>query len=331
LEPLKVNRQRELCQAEEQINGELDLRTLGAKEETRLRRESENHREQRDLFHRRWTDEACRRLPYWLTPEERAEVVRQIECEIKGRTSVDEFRMPELCGEIVRLALLTLDRQREASQARDAALNRVLGKLPFDATDSEKMQVRPLARRAIRELGQETDCNALFAAAWDAIAPILAEIELRRRREKLCAWGKQRLLLGATEKEKREARGVINKVIEQMRSEQDEAEIHDKIEDALEPLLAAIPRRVEEERRQQRMAGLLSATKTHVGTYLRKLYSEGELSYEAICDGEWRRELEGIVDAELGEELSGDETSEELRELVEEILEDQLEDTDEDE
>ena len=92
-----------------------------------------------------------------------------------------------------------------------------------------------------------------------------------------------------------------------------------------------IPRRVEEERRRQRIAGLLSSAKTHVGTYLQKLYSEEELSYEAICDWEWRRELEGIMEAELREDLSGDETGEELRELVEEILEDQLEGADDDE
>jgi hypothetical protein len=116
-----------------------------------------------------------------------------------------------------------------------------------------------------------------------------------------------------------------------MRGEQDEAEIHDQIEEALEPILAAIPRRVEEERRRQRIAALLSSAKTQVGTYLRRLYSEGELGYEAICDWEWRQELEGIVDAALREELRGDETGEELRKLVEEILEGQLEGTDDDE
>jgi len=107
--------------------------------------------------------------------------------------------------------------------------------------------------------------------------------------------------------------------------------IHDKIEEALEPILAAIPRRVEEERGRQRIAALLSSAKTHVGTYLHRLYSEEELSYEAICDWEWHRELERIMEAEPRKELSGDETNEELRELVEEILEGQLEGTDEDE
>jgi hypothetical protein len=341
LDPLEAEWQRELRQAEEaeaaqrresaRINQALNLRTMRTEEEAGPRRESEQRREQLGQFHRRWTDEACRLLPYWLTPEQRAEVLRQIESEIKGRTSEDESRMPMRCGEIVRLALFPFSRQRETSHARDAALTRVLAKLPFEATDSEKIRVRSLARKAMQQLGEEAEGDAFFVAAWDAIAPISAEIELRRRREKLRAWGLQKLPWGATEKEQREARGAINTVIEQMRGEQDEAEIHDKIEEALEHILAAIPRRVEEERRSQRIAGLLSSAKTHVGTYLQKLYREEELSSEDICDWEWRRELERIVDAELREELSGDETGEELRGWVEEILDEQLEGTDDDE
>jgi hypothetical protein len=36
-------------------------------QEARLHRESEHRREQRGLFHRRWTDKTCRQLPYWST------------------------------------------------------------------------------------------------------------------------------------------------------------------------------------------------------------------------------------------------------------------------
>jgi len=122
----------------------------------------------------------------------------------------------------------------------------------------------------MQELGGEAEGDAFFVAAWDAIAPISAEIDLRRRRERLRAWGLQKLPWAATEKEQREVRGAIGEVIEQMRREQDDAEIHDKIEEALEPILTAIPRRVEEERRRQRIAGLLSSAKTQVGTYLHR-------------------------------------------------------------
>jgi hypothetical protein len=41
--------------------------------------------------------------------------------------------------------------------------------------------------------------------------------------------------------------------------------------------------------------------------------------------------LEGIVDAQLKEQLRGDETTTKVRELVEKILNDQLEDTEDDE
>lgn len=325
-EAMEAAQQRERAQFEH----EPSVQIMRAEEHARLRRESEQRRRQLDLFYQQWTDQACRQLPCWLTPEQRADVARQIEREIRRRVPEDDLRMYVVCGEVVRTALLPFNRLREISQARDAALVQVLAKLPPDATDSEKMRARSVARKAIQELGEEPNGDALLAAARDAIAPIVAEIEFRGRREKLRAWGLQKVPFAATEGERREIRGAITQVLEQIRTEQEEAEIRDKIAESLEPILAAIPRRVEEERRCQRIAGLLSPANLHVGTYLNKLHSEGELSYEAICDWEWRRELEGIVDAELRKELSGDETSAKVRELVEEILDDQLDGDDDD-
>ena len=305
---------------------ECDVQTMQM-ERARDFRESEQHRKQPDLFHfhRKWIDYACRILPYWLTPEQVAEVSTQIESQIRGRTAEDEPWMPSLCGEIVRLALLPLNRQREMTQVRDAALNRVLAKTPFDATESEKLRVRALARNAIQQAGEQVDGETSFAAAWHAAAPVLAAIELRRQRERLRPWALQKLPCQANEREQREGRAAINKVIEQMNGEQDEAEVRDRLEQALEPILTAIPKRIEEEHRRQRITGLLSAAKLHVSTYLNTLYNEGELDRDAICDWEWRRELEVIVEAELKEELRGDETSSKLKKLVEEILEAQLE------
>jgi hypothetical protein len=282
-------------------------------------------------FHRRWIDYSRGLLPYWLTPEQVAEVSRQIESEIKGHTPEDELGMFPLCEDMVRLAMLPLNRQREMAQARAAALIRVLAKIPSDATDSEKTRFQALASNAIHRAGEQVDGETLIAGAWHAVAPILAAVELRRKREKLRAWALQKLPWLANEKEQREGRAAINRVIEQMSGEEDEAEIRDKIEDALEPIGAAIPKRIEDERRPQRIAGLLSAAKLHVGTYLNTLYNGGELDYEAICDWGWRRELEGIVDAQLREQLRGDETSTKLRELVEKILDDELEDPEDDE
>jgi hypothetical protein len=310
---------------------ELDFRTM-QREQARACQGSEQRRKQNLFhFHRRWIDYSLGLLPYWLNPEQVTEVSRQISNEIKGHTSEDELWMSSLCEDIVRLAILPLNRQREMAQARGAALIRVLAKIPSDATDSEKARFQALASNAIQRAGEQLDGETLFAAAWHAVSPILAAVELRRKREKLRVLALQKLPWQANEKEQREGRAAINRVIEQMSGEEDEAEIHDKIEDALEPIGAAIPKRIEDERRSQRIAGLLSAAKLHVGTYLNTLYNGGELDYEAICDWGWRRELEGIVDAQLREQLRGDETSTKLRELVEKILNDELEDPEDDE
>ncbi len=310
---------------------ELDLRTMQM-EQARACQKSEQRRKQNLFhFHRRWIDYSRGLLPYWLTPEQIAEVSRQIESEIKGHTPENELWMSSLCENIVRLAMLPLNREREMAQARDAALIRVLAKIPFDATDSEKTRFQALAGNAIQHAGEQVDGERLFAAAWHAVAPILAAVELRRKRETLHAWALQKLPWQANEKEQRDGRAAINRVLEQMSGEEDEVEIRDKIEDALEPIGVAIAKRIEDERRAQRIAGLLSAAKPHVGTYLTTLYNGGELDYEAICDWGWRRELEGIVDAQLREQLRGDETSMKLRELVEKILNDELEDPEDDE
>jgi hypothetical protein len=311
---------------------ELDSRAMqGA--QARGCRESEPRQHQHDVFHfhRKWIDYTCRLLPFWLTPEQVAEVSRQIENEIKGRTPIDEPLMTSLCGELVRLALLPLSRQRELTQVRNAALNRVLAKIPFDATENEKVRVQVLARNGIQQAGEQVDGETLFALAWHAAAPVVVAIELRRQRERLRPWALQKLPRQANEREQRDARAAVNKVIEQMNGEQDEAEVRNKLEEALEPVLTAIPKRIEEEHRRRQIPGLLSSARLHVGTYLNALYHEEELEYEAICDWEWRRELEGVVDAELRNKLRGDETDAKLTELVEEIVDAQLEGSDDDE
>jgi hypothetical protein len=310
---------------------EFDSRTM-QRERARACQETERRRKQNLFdFHRRWIDYSRGLLPYWLTPEQVAEVLRQIESEIKLHNPEDELWMSSLCDDIVRLAMLPLNRQREMAEARHAALIRAMAKIPSDATDSEKARFQALASNAIQRAGEQVDGETLVAAAWHAVAPILAAVALRRKREKLRAWAWQKLPWLANEKEQRECRAAINRVIEQMSGEEDEAEIHDKIEDALDPIGAAIPKRLEDERRPQRIAGLLSAAKLHAGTYLNTLYNGGELDHEAICDWDWRRALEATVDARLKEQLRGDEPSTKLRELVEKIVDDELEDPEDDE
>ncbi len=290
-----------------------------------LSRESEQRPNQPEQFRGKWNDHARQLLPYWLTPEERDQVSRQIESEINRRTSEDELRMGSLCDDIVRSALQAVTRQRKLSQSRDLARNRVLAKVPSDATYDERMQVAALARKAIQQAGDEGSHDAFFTAAWNAAAPIFAGVELRRQREKLRTWGLQKIPRQATEKEQRDGRAAINKVIEQMSGQQDETTMHDKLEEALEPVLAAIQSRIEEERRRGLIPGLLSTARLQVGTYLQTLFNKGEIDYEAICDREWRQELEKIVAADLQGKLRGDESSKELTQLVEEILDDQIE------
>lgn len=170
-----------------------------------------------------------------------------------------------------------------------------------------------------------------FPAAWEAVLPVIAAVELRRRCERLRVWALQKIPFQGNEKEQREARAVVNRVLEQSSSQESEMSVQDKLVAALEPALAAIARRRDEENRQQRIAGLLSSARPYVSTYLRELYNMGDLDYEAICDWEWGRDMEQSVLTELPKQLSGDESNERLRKLVQRILDKELEETGDDE
>jgi hypothetical protein len=134
----------------------------------------------------------------------------------------------------------------------------------------------------------------------------------------------------ANEKEQREATMAIIRVLDQTTVQEDEMGVRVRLEEALEPVLASIANRIDEGKRRQRIDGLVSSAKPHVATFLSALYNQGELDYEAICDWEWRRELEGIVDAKLRGQLSGNESNEKVKKMVEEILDSELEETDDD-
>jgi hypothetical protein len=68
-------------------------------EQPRACQESEPRRKQNLFhFHRRRIDHSRGLLPYWLTPEQVAEVSQQIETEIKGHTPEDELWMSSLCA-----------------------------------------------------------------------------------------------------------------------------------------------------------------------------------------------------------------------------------------
>lgn len=282
-------------------------------------------------FHQRWMDHARTLLPYWLTPEQLTEVSSRIASEVRKRLPEDEIYMSALCADIVRTALVPLNRQRELTQIRQVALNRVLAKVPVDATDMEKAQFQALARSAIQQAGEQLDGEILFAAAWHATAPVSAVVELRRRREHLRLWASHKLPRHANENEQREARAAINRVIGQVDGSEDEVEVRDKLERTLEPILAGIAVRIEEERCAQRIAGLLASAKGHVFIYVNRLYCKGELDCEAVCDSEWRRELEEIVGAEVKGKLTGNETSMQVEDLVEKIVDRQLDEADDDE
>lgn len=220
------------------------------------------------------------------------------------------------------------NRHEGSIHAQKLALDRVLYKIPFGTTDLERARVHTLARNGIHELGDESDCETLFAVALESAAPVLLAIELRQRKEKLRALGLQMLPWNVTEKDRREANQAIDKVLEHISCNRSDVELRGEIEDAIETIKTSIRQHIDAETRLRQISFLLPLAKMHAGIFLTELCDQGELDSEALSDWRWRQDLERDLEGYLKEELAGSETVAAVRVLVEEFLTEQLEDTD---
>ena len=120
----------------------------------------------------------------WLTPQQRKELAEALEAEIAKHSPDDEPRMERIIQDTLASFVAPLEAQHEIARKREHAVDRMMLKLSFRATDSERGRARALAREAVKQMPLDADADELLSKAQDAIAPISRAIEEREAREK---------------------------------------------------------------------------------------------------------------------------------------------------
>jgi len=120
----------------------------------------------------------------WLTPQQRKEVAETLEGEIGKHGPDDEQRMSRIIQDTLASFVAPLEAQREIARRREHAVDRMMLKLSFKATDSERVRAEALAREALRQMPLDASADELLMKAQDAIAPISRAIQDREAREK---------------------------------------------------------------------------------------------------------------------------------------------------
>ena len=120
----------------------------------------------------------------WLTPQQRKELAETLEAEIGKHDPDDEQRMSRIIQDTLASFVAPLEAQREIARRREHAVDRMMLKLSFRATDSERVRAEALAREALRQMPLDASADELLMKAQDAIAPISRAIEDREAREK---------------------------------------------------------------------------------------------------------------------------------------------------
>ena len=141
-------------------------------------------------FRARWLAHADRHLEgvalyhAWLTAPQRKEIMEALEAEIAKHATDDEQRMKRVVEETLASLVAPLEAQREIARRREHAMDSIMLRLSFRATDSERVRAKALAREALRQMPFDASADELLMKAQDAITPISRTIEDREAREK---------------------------------------------------------------------------------------------------------------------------------------------------
>lgn len=298
--------------------------------ERQQRQERESMEAARRLaaFRNRWLEAATVALSakqgLQLSASDRKEILDALEAEISRRTLQDEPRMPVIVDHSISALVEPILAARKAAKRRQEAVERALWSLSAFATNSEKAQAAVAARNAVSALPPEATEVEVRAAAEEAITPVQLAIEKRLLNQRLMSWLSWQLPFWSDEGEKAKLRRKCAEILAGLPSHASELEARN----ALEPTIAEARREIEErqarEDRERRKANLIAYGISEVSSYLGELQRQGEISNKELWDSELTADLDRAVEAELKQELTGDETTKEVKELVREAIDGEL-------
>jgi excisionase family DNA binding protein len=165
------------------VLAEIDLqRRRDTDRRQREQREAEAQRCQEE-FERRWVRWATARLFDWLTFEQRQTVLRAIEETVSSHQTEDEEIMERTLVDVISRICVPWEFERRARAKRENLIDQSLRKLPYDATEIEKVRAAADVRAALSLVpldAGELEIRAVVSAALD---PVIKAIDERKASE----------------------------------------------------------------------------------------------------------------------------------------------------
>lgn len=330
----ETERQEAEMDAREQEAAQREAELEIDRERLRLDRAKEAARRQAQEemvdFRHRWSDEASAMLAAseykWLHPSQRNEILEGLEAEVKKRGPADKHRMAAILTRHIKALIEPFRRQRETQEKRQRIMQHALIKLPYLATESEKVRVTAAVRDALRHLDADADECEMRVLAQEAMQPTCQAVEKRLLDERLIEWGIRELpYWGRSDRDEARLRRECAEILEELPADTSEVEAKEALEPAIQEVREEIEERQARKQREEQKEHLIEKGVAEITQYLWQLKKDGEISPEDYLDYELRAYLQEAVRAELESEISGEETAQEVKSMVHEIVEEEIE------
>ena len=173
----------------------------------------------------------------WLTATQRKEVLETLETEIESRQPTEDHRyMASVLAHSLQAALEPFEAQRKAQERRQRSTEAALWKLPYWATEAERVEAVTAVREALKRFDALSDETEMRVAAQQAVEPISRAVEKRLLDARLLSRASIRLPWSATEQDKARVRRECAEILAEL--PQDVPEIH--AQEALEPTIQEV-------------------------------------------------------------------------------------------
>jgi len=294
-------------------------------------KEMERREAERELtdFRCQWLDEANTALSApeysWLSPSQRKEILEELESEIEKRHPADELRMTTILNRSLASLAEPFHRQQQAQEKRNRAMQYAVMKLPYSATEAERVRATTTIRDVFRRFDDDTDECELRVAAQEAIQPLCHAVQKRLLNERLIEWAVRELPWSSNERDEARLRRECAEILEELPADASEEEAKEALEPTISETRQEIEERQARKHRDAQKANLIREGVGEVSHYLWRLKQDGEISTEDYWDSDLKVDLEETVREELESELSGEETTKEVQAIVREIVDEEFE------
>ncbi len=327
-------REAEAAQRQAEIELERDRLEFEKAQEEARREEQQAQEEQRReaeralaTFHCRWQQKAAEALSAyeyrWLSATQSKEILEGLEAEIERRQPLEESRMAAIIARSLEALVQPFRAARDAQERRQKLTSEALWRLPWSATEAERVKATAAIRDALARFDCSADESEMRVAAQEAVLPFRQGIERRQLDAKLLDWAIRELPWNRTDREIARIRRECAEILAELPLDITEAEGKDALEPTIREASEEIRQRQAEKERQTRKANLIQQGVAEVSSYLLQLRRDEEIAAEDYLDSEFTADLQQAVQNGLESELTGDETTKEVKQMTRNIIDDE--------